>query len=50
MNWFKLPKYICKDFDKLNKDFFWNNNKADNQDNHDLIKSIARDKICRPKM
>lgn len=26
MNWFKFLKYIIKEIDKVNRDFFWTNN------------------------
>lgn len=44
MNWFKLPKYICKDIDGFNWDFFW----KDNCDKHKLH-TLACDKICSLK-
>lgn len=37
INWFKFPKYISKEIDKVNRDFFWSNY-ADNSkyENHKL--------------
>lgn len=50
MSWFKFFKYICNDIDKINTKFFWNNNKMDElHSNRHSIKSIACDRICRPK-
>lgn len=45
-NWFKFLLYISNNINKLNKDFFWNNNKVDNQyDGHHFIKSKAWNKV-----
>lgn len=47
MNWFKVPKYICKEIDKINKNFFWN--KHIDEEGNSTIPMIVWDKICRPK-
>lgn len=48
MDWFKIPKRICKNIDKTNKNFFWNKNKEGDEVSA-AIPAIALDKMCCPK-
>lgn len=48
MNWFKIPKYICKDIDTTNRSSFRNKNK-DGEEANSAIPTIGLDKICRLK-
>lgn len=34
MIWFKIPKYICRDIYSTNRNFFWNDNRETNTNNH----------------
>lgn len=44
----KIPIYITKDLDNINRNFFWNNNMGPNNP-HGALSLISWDKICRPK-
>lgn len=48
MNWFRIPIYVCKNINNLNKNFFWNDN-CNNNSGHHTIHTISWDKIYRPK-
>lgn len=49
MTWFKLCQiYICKEINKVNRDFFWNDKCDNNNEKHKLY-SLSWDKICGPK-
>lgn len=48
MNWFCLPKSICKDIDSVNRNFFWQDNCAITQSSNP-IHMISWNKICHPK-
>lgn len=44
MNWFKFPKVHCKNTDKINRDFFWNNNSGKDNVLTCRIHTLAWDK------
>lgn len=48
MHGVKILNNILKEMDKMNKDFFWQNN-IDSKNNHGAIPLISWDKVCRPK-
>lgn len=43
-----MPKYVCRETDNINMNFFWQDN-CDNNSPHLTIHSIAWNKICHPK-
>lgn len=49
MNWFKFPKSVCIDTNKISRDFFWNNNSDYVTSNSHKLYTLTWDKICRPK-
>lgn len=49
INQLKFPKTQCKYIDKMNRDFFWNNNVVKENMPSNKIHIIAQDKICRSK-
>lgn len=49
MDWFKLLKAHCKYIDRVNQDFFWNNNSAKDNKPPNKFHTLAWDKIYRPK-
>lgn len=44
----KIPNYVAKEMDKMNKDFFWQNN-MDSNNNHGSLQLVSWDKVCQPK-
>lgn len=48
MNWFKIPKYICRYISGINRNFFWKDNCENNSKQHHL-QTLASDKIYCPK-
>lgn len=43
MNWFKFPKYIYKNIDKVNRNFFWNINYEDITTDKHKLHTIVED-------